>query len=72
MTYLMVYENFDYNFDWNKVLKRDKSEKWKELEKEVMQLIDKHADDFGVDSYGIVDALYQILDGMFQKKNDKR
>jgi hypothetical protein len=34
----------------------------------MMDIVDKYEGQFGVDSYGVVDAIYQVLDGMFQKK----
>ena len=47
--------------------------KWDVLEKEVsdaiLPIIEKHKKDFGNDSYAVIDAVQQIFDGMFQKKN---
>lgn len=45
-----------------------KEDKWSRLEKDMMKLVEKYEKDFGVDSYGVVDAMHQVLDGMFQKK----
>ena len=57
------------DFNWDDVLKDKTSEsKWSELEKDMMELVEKYKGDFGVDSYGVVDAMYQVMDGMFQKK----
>lgn len=58
------------NFNWDDVLKdeRTSQDKWSELEKDMMELVEKYKGDFGVDSYGVVDAMYQVMDGMFQKK----
>jgi hypothetical protein len=43
-------------------------QKWSELEKDLSEVVDKYEGKFGPDSYGVVDAMYQVLDGMFQKK----
>jgi hypothetical protein len=58
------------DFNWDDVLKdeRTSQDKWSELEKDMMELVEKYKGDFGVDSYGVVDAMYQVMDGMFQKK----
>lgn len=58
------------DFDWKSVLKQQRGpdDKWDRLEKDMIALSDKYSNDFGVDSYGVADAMYQILDGMFQKK----
>jgi len=32
-----------------------------------MGIVDKYSDDFGIDSYGIIDAIYQVLDQMFPR-----
>lgn len=57
------------DFNWDDILKTDKTDnKWSELEKDMMDLVEKYKKDFGVDSYGVIDAMYQIMDGMFQKK----
>lgn len=58
------------DFNWDDVLKgeRKSQDKWSELEKDMMDLVEKYKGDFGVDSYGVVDAMYQVMDGMFQKK----
>jgi hypothetical protein len=65
-------KRFNEEFDWDEVLKRgrkpEQKDKWSELEKDMMQVVDKYEGQFGVDSYGVVDAMYQVLDGMFQKK----
>jgi hypothetical protein len=45
--------------------------KWNELEQDVQNaltpIIDKHQNKFGVDSYGVIDAIHQVFDSMFQK-----
>jgi len=59
-----------HDFDWDEVLRnnRQNQDKWTKLEKELVELAEKYENDFGVDSYGVIDAMYQILDGMYQKK----
>ncbi len=42
-------------------------DKWEVLEKDIMDLVNKHSDKFGVDSYGVIDAVYQVMDQMFEK-----
>ena len=46
--------------------------KWTELENDVeralMPIIEKNKHNFGNDSYGVIDAIHQVFDGMFQKK----
>jgi hypothetical protein len=34
----------------------------------MVQIAEKYEGQFGVDTYGVVDAMYQVLDNMFQKK----
>jgi hypothetical protein len=48
--------------------KPEEVDKWSELEKDLSEVVDKYEGKFGPDSYGVVDAMYQVLDGMFQKK----
>ena len=59
-------------FDWNEILKDNRKpeevDKWSELEKDLSEVVNKYEGKFGPDSYGVVDAMYQVLDGMFQKK----
>ena len=59
------------DFNWDDVLKgeRTSQDKWSELEKDISELVEKYEGEFGTDSYGVVDAMYQILEGMFQKNN---
>ena len=56
-------------FEWDDVLNSD--DKWTQLEKDVNDsirpLVDKYSKDFGNDSYAVIDAIYQVMDGMFQK-----
>lgn len=65
-------KRFNEDFDWDEVLKNNRKpeqkDKWSELESDMMQIVEKYEGQFGVDSYGVVDAMYQVLDGMFQKK----
>jgi hypothetical protein len=65
-------KRFNEEFEWDEVLKNNRKpeelDKWSELEKDMMAIVDKYGGQFGVDSYGVVDAMYQVLDGMFQKK----
>lgn len=65
-------KGFNEEFDWEDVLKNNRrpedKDKWSELEKDMMNIVEKYEGQFGVDSYGVVDAIYQVLDGMFQKK----
>lgn len=45
--------------------------KWDSIEKEVSEaiipIIDRHAKDFGGDSYAVIDAIQQVFDNMFEK-----
>ena len=65
-------KKFNEEFDWDEVLKQDRKpnelDKWSELEQDMVQIAEKYEGKFGVDSYGVVDAMYQVLDNMFQKK----
>ena len=49
----------------------DKYDKWDKLERDVdsciRSIIETHKDNFGHDSYAVIDAIYQVMDGMFQK-----
>ena len=73
---VMDYNNFnkvneDEDF-LNDLLYGEESEtstmdKWESLEKDIMNLVNKHSDKFGVDSYGVIDAIYQVMDQMFEK-----
>ncbi len=68
MKYLKRF-NEGEEFSWDDVLKNQRSgDKWEELEKDIVALTEKYEGDFGVDSYGVVDAMYQVLEGMYQKK----
>lgn len=46
-------------------------DKWVSLEKDVSlalrPIIEKYKDDFGFDSYAVIDAIQQVFDGMFEK-----
>ena len=65
-------KRFSEEFDWDEVLKDQRKEgegdAWSELEKDMMAIADKYSGKFGVDSYGVADAMYQVMDSMFQKK----
>jgi hypothetical protein len=65
-------KKFNEEFDWDGVLKQNKNpeelDKWSRLEQDMVQIAEKYEGQFGVDSYGVVDAMYQVLDNMFQKK----
>lgn len=65
-------KKFNEDFDWDEVLKNNRNpkekDKWSELEKDMMSIVEKYEGQFGVDSYGVVDAMYQVLENMFQKK----
>jgi hypothetical protein len=65
-------KRFNEEFDWDEVLKNNRKpedlDKWSNLEKDMMEIVEKYEGQFGVDSYGVVDAIYQVLDVMFQKK----
>lgn len=58
-----------------KVIKEEyysEDNKWDQLERDLSKciepLIEKYSKDFGRDSYAVIDAIHQILDGMFQKR----
>jgi len=56
----------DYEGNWWEK-EESEEENLKILEKDLMQLIKKHSGKFGVDSYGVIDAIYQVMDGMFER-----
>ena len=72
-------ESLGEGFDWDEPLSggSDESEldepidKWLRLEQDITDaigpILDKHQDNFGSDSYAVIDAMYEVLDGMFQK-----
>lgn len=70
MKHLKRFNEGIHDFNWDEVLRnnRKNTDKWTKLEKELLELTEKYQNDFGVDSYGVIDAMYQILDGMYQKK----
>ena len=49
----------------------DPDENWDRLEKDVesciIDIIETHKNNFGYDSYGVIDAIYQVMDHMFPK-----
>ena len=65
-------KKFSEEFDWDEVLNKNRKEgemdEWDALEKDMMAIADKYSGKFGPDSYGVADAMHQVLDGMFQKK----
>jgi len=64
------------DFSWDQVLgnqsEDNESDRWSNLERDLSSciepLIEKYSTDFGNDSYAVIDAIYQIMDGMFQKR----
>jgi len=72
-------ESLDQDFNWDETFGGGSDEidepvdKWTALEKDlaeaIMPIIEKHEGAFGHDSYAVIDAMYQVLDGMFQKVN---
>lgn len=71
----MRLKRFNEEFEWDEILKNNREEseldKWSLLEKDLMDVVEKYKDQFGSDSYGVIDAVYQVMDGMFQKKESK-
>ena len=65
-------KRFSEEFDWEEVLKDQRKEgeedAWSDLERDMVEIADKYSGKFGHDSYGVADAMYQVMDGMFQKK----
>ena len=60
-------------FSWDEVLgNQNRNNKWDNLERDLSSciepLVEKYATEFGSDSYAVIDAIYQIMDGMFQKR----
>jgi hypothetical protein len=60
-------------FSWEEVLgNQNRNDKWDNLERDLSSciepLVEKYATEFGSDSYAVIDAIYQIMDGMFQKR----
>jgi hypothetical protein len=49
----------------------DPENKWDRLERDVesciIDIIETHKNNFGHDSYGVIDAIYQVMDHMFPK-----
>ena len=52
-------------------LTTDPEDKWSSLEKDIESciypILKKHVNDFGDGSYGVINAMYDVLDKMFQK-----
>ena len=59
------------DFDWDEHLKGGSTDKWDALESDLKECIEpiirKHTPGFGNDSYAVIDALYQIIEGMFPR-----
>lgn len=63
-----VNEDESNEFSWDDYTEETKpADKWESLERDMIEIVDKYSGDFGVDSYGVVDAMYQVMDEMFQK-----
>jgi heme oxygenase len=58
-------------FNWDDHLKGGNQDKWDLLEEDLKECIEpiirKHSPNFGNDSYAVIDALYQVIEGMFPK-----
>ena len=65
-------KRFSEEFDWDEVLRDQRKEgegdAWSDLERDMIEIAAQYSGTFGHDSYGVADAMYQVLDGMFQKK----
>jgi len=68
MNHLKQFENFNWNDVFKDNRSDDENRKWNNLEGDVKNLVDKYQGQFGVDSYGVVDAIHQVLEGLFQKR----
>lgn len=68
MKHLKKFESFDWNDALRNSRGEDENRKWDNLERDVKNIVDKYQGQFGVDSYGVVDAMHQVLDGLFQKR----
>lgn len=56
--------------DEYKVGVKESGDKYGELEMDLRQIMQKHQANFAEyegDSYGIIDAMHQVMDGMFQR-----
>jgi len=66
----VIGENY-YDFDWDKHLGKTETV-WYKLEEElstcIKPIIEKYKTHFGNDSYGVIDATFEILNKMFQRK----
>jgi hypothetical protein len=78
MTASKKHTNESEDFNWDDILKIDSDtedntteDKWSVLEKDMMKIVDKHSRSFGDGSYGVIDAIYQVMDGMFEKIDRK-
>ena len=65
-------DNLDWDDDTDNPVYEPK-DKWSALEKDLTDAIgpvlEKHQEAFGSDSYAVIDAMYEVLDGMFQRVN---
>ena len=74
-----VGESLGDGFDWDEPVSSSSDEhqldepvdKWSAFEQDITEaigpILDKHQDNFGSDSYAVIDAMYEVLDNMFQK-----
>jgi len=64
-------ESLEYKMQSENVFMSGEGDKWSALERDVadalMPLVEKHKDNFGFDSYAVIDAIQQVFDGMFEK-----
>lgn len=64
-------EKNEYEIQSEDTFLNDSGDKWSKLEKDVssaiIPLIDKYQNEFGSDSYAVIDAIEQIFDKMFEK-----
>lgn len=68
MQHLKQFENFNWDEVYRSNRGEDENRKWNNLEMDVKRLVDKYQGQFGLDSYGVVDAIHQVLEGLFQKR----
>jgi len=56
-----------WDFNWDEVLGKQRDDKWERLEEDIFNIMEKYSGEFGADSYGIIDAMHQVIDGMLEK-----
>ena len=65
-----IEENYS-DFNWDDHLRGGDEDPFISLEEDLKNclepIIRKHSSSFGNDSYAVIDALYQIIEGMFPK-----